>query len=1101
MPNPRAQKQVTLDRVTEDLKSFSQPLTAIADMMAGALRGSAAATAGLGGDVREIVDIVAPETAERVLGKRTLPTTEEMSGMLPPAIPKGALPVRQKSADFGQSFGEFTALPGSATAAKALGYGAGRLAGSSVKNAGKAINDAMIYQTGPLSSGPLSVLAPKASVMNVIKPKGGNWLTGDVEKAVGSLKSQNYQIAPELLETFREGARDVADPQNARMIQRLREHEAENALNNWVDRNLTNYVKKEMATPEDPVRKLAEQGITHLPSDTQLPTNMSAVRVTREEAGFPEALGKSEQAQLWEALSDKPVGFGTAGEMTSIGKGEPWMEKVDPFTRVYGIAPMQADIMANDLGFDHIIDVLKQDLAEGRIRPEQLNKVSMEQAVRRTYEYDQEMAKKMAEAQIKATEGMPIHKEYPEGYRWIELALPEAKLGEGYRLVKDEPSVSNWKVVPHPDGDGYALRADNGQYALGSSSYAERKWKTPDEAKAEIPNYAEIQEVDPDEAYKVFDPSGNVIAKSKTEKGALNQLDAEERTKVLENALKYEGDTMGHCVGGYCPDVLEGRSRIFSLRDAKGEPHVTIEVEPQSRIGFREGEGPKTAEERFDLKTEWLKGVESGKIGDDVSFAQWWRSQHGIPEPERPLQISQIKGKQNRAPKEEYLPYVQDFVRGGQWSDVGDIANAGLRDMKGYEPLRKYLEGKGVKYERYIPESEFKQFEDDFLMDRLYPKDDPAYLPPTEGMKRGGKVSVSDNCDCQMMEVEDKKFGKGGLAKEGAEAVVKALTKQAAKEAVAKESAIKASEALGKIEGQHLGITQADRTKVGGKWLGGPGFSGLQLERPEYKAAEAVWGVRTPETAKTILGSQTKEGKPVVFTTMLGSPTQHQSNQMVFNELLRLFNKSAKEGNLDPDQYAKINERLRMAVDKDGKPVFPEDVDILSPNFKKIANTFDRRAIAGNIMGGVGVGGKKGQIFPYDKVIQHTTDPALVDVPAGSLGNRMFTLSGGVVQRPDLHPAFPTILQGEDLGVTFTPVMRDLVMKDFIEKTMKEKGRTPGYMDYTRGYPPTQLITEELLTNLQKQGYKKGGKVAKPMQKAEGGEIRAEDLSIEERPL
>ena len=56
------------------------------------------------------------------------------------------------------------------------------------------------------------------------------------------------------------------------------------------------------------------------------------------------------------------------------------MAKVPDETKVY---------MANDdlhggyLGFDHIIDVLKQDVAEGRIRPEQLSKVSMEQAVRR----------------------------------------------------------------------------------------------------------------------------------------------------------------------------------------------------------------------------------------------------------------------------------------------------------------------------------------------------------------------------------------------------------------------------------------------------------------------------------------------------------------------------------------------------------------------------------------------------------------------------------------------------------------------------------------------------------------------------------------------
>lgn len=106
--------------------------------------------------------------------------------------------------------------------------------------------------------------------------------------------------------------------------------------------------------------------------------------------------------------------------------------------------------------------------------------------------------------------------------------------------------------------------------------------------------------------------------------------DDESATEALRKQLKYEGDTMGHCVGGYCDDVLEGSTKIFSLRDAKGEPHVTIEVAP--------GEQPA---------------------------------------------IVQVKGKQNKAPKAEYLPFVQDFLKkpyhGGEWDpDIGDLGNTGL---------------------------------------------------------------------------------------------------------------------------------------------------------------------------------------------------------------------------------------------------------------------------------------------------------------------------------------------------------------------------------------------------------------------------------------
>jgi hypothetical protein len=38
---------------------------------------------------------------------------------------------------------------------------------------------------------------------------------------------------------------------------------------------------------------------------------------------------------------------------------------------------------------------------------------------------------------------------------------------------------------------------------------------------------------------------------------------------------------MGHCVGGYCPDVESGEIKIFSLRSPDGKSHVTIEARPQ----------------------------------------------------------------------------------------------------------------------------------------------------------------------------------------------------------------------------------------------------------------------------------------------------------------------------------------------------------------------------------------------------------------------------------------------------------------------------------------------------------------------------------------
>lgn len=42
--------------------------------------------------------------------------------------------------------------------------------------------------------------------------------------------------------------------------------------------------------------------------------------------------------------------------------------------------------------------------------------------------------------------------------------------------------------------------------------------------------------------------------------------------------LQYEGDEMGHCVGGYLNQVEAGDSIIYSLRDRKGNPHATMEI-------------------------------------------------------------------------------------------------------------------------------------------------------------------------------------------------------------------------------------------------------------------------------------------------------------------------------------------------------------------------------------------------------------------------------------------------------------------------------------------------------------------------------------------
>jgi hypothetical protein len=787
----------------------------------------------------------------------------------------------------------------------------------------------------------------------------------------------------------------------------MQDLERKMALNNWVDRNLGNYVKKEMGTPEDPVRRLAEEGITHMPQNeidyaTQwIPEDLA---LSRMRAGFPtEGLGQSNTAKGWEAITDSYINTAPASEYTkpltesevrrglkSVADDNPWLNKLDPDTPVQYIK--NADSIAQDLRLDHIMDVLREDVTSGRIRPEQLSKVSMEQAVRRTVEYDQELAEKMNAARAAQREGLPVYKEYPEGYRWVELNKPGSFASEseamGHSVRGYEPPKG------HPDWT-------EGSGDRGSLGYGHGGWEA----------------------------------------------------------------------------IKSGKAKVYSLVDSKGEPHVTVEVGKSrknvSPLGFYQSKD--VPQSLMDKITEGEKSGMFDDIGAFEDFVKTSPEYHDYVEA-GPSRITQIKGKQNEAPKEDYLSFVQDFVKSGQWADVGDLQNTGLRNVSNWvnpDTAKEY-----EKFNLSVPK--YATFEELDALHRQY----EALSNPGDGMARGGRVHFSDNPDVMQLELAG-----GGLVK-GIKAAAKAVKEPA-------QAPMKASEALGRIEGRPLVITQSDRTKVGGGFLGGPGFSGLQLTEPEYRAAEAVWGVKTPGAAKMILGGGKKAGADPVYTTFIGTPNQHQSNQMVFDKLLGDFRKSARKGGLDPELQEKINYRLANAVDKEGRPIFPPDVNILDKNFRDLATTFDQRAVTSSLIGGLGVGGKKGQIVDYDKIIRNTTDPALLDVPTGALGNRLFTLSGGIIDRPDLHPAFPTILQGEDLGVSFEPVVRDLVMKDYIERTMREKGRPPGYMDYTRGHPPSQLITEDILTEMQKLGKKAGGAV----RKAEGGEITADDLILEERKL
>ena len=128
-------------------------------------------------------------------------------------------------------------------------------------------------------------------------------------------------------------------------------------------------------------------------------------------------------------------------------------------------------------------------------------------------------------------------------------------------------------------------------------------------------------------------------------------------------ALKNEGDVMGHCVGDYCEAVKSGKTKIYSLRDPQGQAHATIEQAPSQKPPFDwyYQTAPKEFTQRYPLR---------GRGGNPSARRHLEQQIEQSPEFQAyrkslPPSIQQIKGKQNLAPKEQYLPYVQDFVMCG----------------------------------------------------------------------------------------------------------------------------------------------------------------------------------------------------------------------------------------------------------------------------------------------------------------------------------------------------------------------------------------------------------------------------------------------------
>ena len=470
---------------------------------------------------------------------------------------------------------------------------------------------------GALKHGATSFAKASAgNVSNVVRPRGSQ--TTDIGLKIDSdnlISRPNAAATRERLAQFENMLADASQglgtyyegvEELPLIINRIKN---DLAVDDWINGTLAKYMKRDLATPEDPIRKLAEEGITH----TQFrPDYVRSTMLAgpRRNAGYPvEGMGVSPEAKRWETAADyavdDPYIAGQDSNPFTIRRQEipDWYKNLPEGTPIY-------EPRLHNLGMDHIVDVLHSDLASGRLRPEQVSKISMEQAVRRAHEYNLEMAAKMDAANAARREGLPVHKEYGDGFRWVELNKPGSFAAEsdamGHSVRGYEPPKGHPDWTEQSAGHGYATYGRGGWDAIKS-----------------------------------------------------------------------------------------GKAKVHSLVDEKGHPHVTVESytpdiktwDDVTRLVGAEKAGKLHEGFQGFLKTQPSYGNNAVKALNDYLVSS------GI-DPNANRVISQIKGKQNARPADDYQAYVADFVRTGDFHPViGDAHHTDLIEVGGKNLLPSEIYG------------------------------------------------------------------------------------------------------------------------------------------------------------------------------------------------------------------------------------------------------------------------------------------------------------------------------------------------------------------------------------------------------------------------
>lgn len=581
-----------------------------------AARGWAAGLLGLPGDVegllRQGVNFAFGPGGVNVSPTPALPTSDFYREYLPGYDPQ----------PFARAVSGAGALTG--------GMGATGVARGAMK-AGQAAGQALGPKAAQMAE---SYLQSTGLAPAVVKPKGGNWLEKSIERATDVVRPTAGvrdlpvgDVVRELERTYPPDILAQANPGLRSYVEFTKEQlKPDLAVDNWINQKLNKYIRNELGTPEDPVRELAERGITHMPGlgqHVQVPTSLT--KLQRQAGGFPEeGMGKSLLARNWEQKADEAIRSGRVDEYTeprlwldnsmrSKLVENPWLKDLPPNQKVYEPAST-AEPFERKLGLDQLIDELRNivktesDLPQRlRWKPEDLSKVTMEQAVKRVAEVNKYRAdQKLAEWQA-VRKDLPVYKQYPEKYRWVELDRPGAfsaeadAMGHSVRGYEPPPGHPDW--IPQSGDQGHP------GYGMGG-------WEAIKEGRAKV--------------YSLVDEQGKphitVETASVDPEMAITMMDPAQRTSLIQ---KVKDDYFG----GRTPNMNE-QDKYF---DKLHETYIRLYGEPKPEVYQIKGKGnappnPKYLPyaQDFVQKGEWsavnnlddLAGIEMIEISPGSDLAK-----------------------------------------------------------------------------------------------------------------------------------------------------------------------------------------------------------------------------------------------------------------------------------------------------------------------------------------------------------------------------------------------------------------------------------------------------------------------------------------------